>query len=471
MAAAEAVPFIKTGGLADVIGSLPKELRKLGVDARVILPKHSEIAHQWRNKMVQIAECKVNVGWRQQYCGLWSLAHDEVPFYFIDNDYYFNRQGLYGFTDDAERYAYFSRSVLAAMPELDFWPDILHCHDWHAAAINLFLRDGSYGEQYRRLKTMFTIHNLQYQGVFPASVLTDVLAVGKEHFTPDGVEFYGGVNYMKAGLVYADCLTTVSCSYAHEIQTTSLGGGLDGLLRARQDNLCGIVNGIDYDEYNPATDGNIFVNYSADDINGKSINKARLQTYLGLPVRPDTPIIAIVARLVESKGLDLVAQVLDGLLAEDVQLVVLGTGNEKYESMFRVAAHRYPTKVSASLFFDETLAHKIYAGSDLFLMPSLFEPCGIGQLIALRYGSVPVVRETGGLKDTIHSYNEYTGHGNGFSFREYNAHDMLYTLRRAIGFYRRQEIWHVICANAMNSDYSWEQSARQYVDLYQQLQR
>ena len=466
--AAEAVPFVKTGGLADVIGSLPKELRKEGIDVRVILPKYGDIPDRYREMMTPVVALDVPVGWRRQYCGIEQLEHQGVTFYFVDNEYYFKRRGLYGYYDDGERFAFYSRAVLEALRHLDFNPDVLHCHDWHTAAVPVLL-NAHYRHLFPRLRTVFTIHNLKYQGVFAPSVLGELLNLGSEYFTADKLEFHGAVNYMKGGLAYADMLTTVSRSYAEEIQTPYYGEKVDGLLRARSHQLVGIVNGIDYDVYNPQHDEHIVMPYTWRSPKRKNQNKIKLQEHVGLPIDPDIPVLAIVSRLVEAKGLDLIAHVFEEIIAEDLQLIVLGTGESHYESMFQVAAYRYPEKVSANIFFDDALAHKMYAGADMFLMPSQFEPCGIGQLIALRYGALPIVRETGGLKDTVQSYNQYTGEGNGFTFTNYNAHDMLYTIRWALGMYRDKQVWESIVKNAMKNDFSWRQSAKQYIQLYQTL--
>lgn len=471
MAAAEAVPFVKTGGLADVIGSLPKALKELGVDVRVILPKYDDIDINFKNQMTPKAMLTVPLSWRRQYCGVEEMEYDGVTFYFIDNEYYFKRPGLYGHYDDAERYAYFARAVLECLPALDFKPDVIHCHDWHAGMISVFLK-AHYGHKltYRDIKTLFTIHNLGYQGIFSAEVVEDILGLDTGYFSADKLEFHGAVNFMKGGLVFADQISTVSRTYAEEIQYPYFGEKLDGLLRQRRDCLTGIVNGIDYEVYNPQTDEFIFTNYGVESVDKKQENKAKLQAALGLPVRRDVPLLAMVSRLVSSKGMDLIARIIDELLGhENIQLVVLGTGEERYQRLFQHSAWQYPGKVSVNLCFDEKLAHQIYAGSDVFLMPSLYEPCGIGQLIALRYGTLPVVRETGGLKDTVLSYNKYTGQGNGFTFAHYNAHDMLYTIKRALGLFYDKPVWNRIVTNAMNSDYSWQESAKQYVSLYQKL--
>ncbi|AHV97681.1 glycogen synthase GlgA [Paenibacillus sabinae] len=467
-AAAESHPFIKTGGLADVIGALPKALRDAGVDVRVILPKYRGISEKYRAKMEPVKVIEVPVGWRNQYCGIELLNYDGVPVYFIDNEYYFGRDGVYGYLDDAERFSFYNRAVLEVLPAIDFQPDVLHCHDWHAAVIPMLL-DGHYRSNpfYSNIRTVFTIHNLLYQGVFPYEVLSDLLGLDGSYFL--GVEYYGNVNFMKGGIVYSDHVTTVSPTYAEEIRTPHFGYGLDGLLNARADHLSGIVNGIDTKAYNPATDPKIFTKYR-NNLLKKTENKISLQQELGLPVAPHIPLVGMVTRLVDSKGLDLVTRVLDEILYYDnVQFVVLGTGDEVYERWFREAAWRYPTKLSSQIKFSDELSRKIYAASDLFLMPSKFEPCGISQLLALRYGSVPVVRETGGLNDTVQSYNEETGEGNGFTFTNYNAHDMMNTLRRGISLYNKPEHWKRVTRNAFKGDYSWDISAQQYIDIYDKI--
>ncbi|WP_379151955.1 glycogen synthase GlgA [Paenibacillus sp. sgz5001063] len=467
-AAAEAHPFIKTGGLADVIGALPKALKSAGVDVRVILPKYRGIPEKFVSQMEHVAELSVPIGWRNQYCGIERLIYDGIPIYFVDNEYYFGRDGIYGYMDDGERFAYFNRAVLECLEIIDFQPDVLHCHDWHAAVIPMLLQ-GHYRHNpfYKDIRTVFTIHNLLYQGVFPYSVLGELLGLDDSYFL--GVEYYGNVNYMKAGIVYSDHITTVSPTYSEEIRTAYYGYGLDGLLNSRADSLSGIVNGIDTKIYNPASDPQIYTRYRSN-LAKKAENKLALQQELGLPVAPYIPMVAMVTRLVDSKGLDLLTRVMDELLYyDDIQFVLLGTGDEVYERWFREAQWRYPTKLSSQILFNDALSRKIYAASDLFLMPSKFEPCGIGQLLALRYGSIPVVRETGGLNDTVHAYNEDTGEGNGFTFKDYNAHDMMYTIRRAVSFYQKPEHWKKVTKNAFAGDYSWNVSAQQYIDIYNRI--
>ncbi len=466
--AAEAYPFVKTGGLGDMIGSLPQELKKQGVDVRVILPKYGQIPVHLREKMIHLKSFYVPLGWRQQYCGIEMLEYNGLKYYFVDNEYYFKRQGVYGCYDDAERFAYLCRAVLEALPYLEFEPQILHCHDWHTAILPVLLKAHySQKAEYDKLRTILTIHNIHYQGVFDATIIEDILELDRaEYFTSEKLEFFGQVNFLKAGIVYADIITTVSPAYAKEIFSPAGGLGLEGVLRHRQDDIYGILNGIDIEVYNPASDKIIFQNYTWHSLGERAANKTRLQEYLGLPVKPDVPIIAIVSRLVNSRGIGLVAEILDELMATDLQLVILGKGDEDYENMFRVAAHHYPAKLSANIFFEETLAHRIFAAADLYLLPSLIEPCGTRQLIALRYGCVPIVRETGGLKNTIIPFTEFTGEGNGFSFTEYNADSLMQAITRAVAIYHQPQIWPHVVVSAMKSDVGWRNSALEYRGLY-----
>lgn len=469
--AAEAVPFAKTGGLADVAGSLPKALEADGVDVRVIMPKYGKIPKEYRNAMQHVYDGTLPVAWREKYVGLDAYKLGDVTYYFVDNEEYFDREGFYGYGDDAERFSFFSRAVLNLLPALDFWPDVIHTNDWHAGLVNVFLKLEHMGdERYEKIKTVYTIHNLKYQGIFPKDVMTDVLGLDWKYFNNGDLEFFDAVNFMKGGIIYADAVTTVSKTYAQEIQYPYFGEHLDGLLRSRADDLSGIVNGIDYDVYNPRTDKNLFETYDEDSLDRKLDNKTELQKALGLPVRRNVPLVAIVSRLVEPKGMDLVVRMMDEILQhEDIQLVVLGTGEKRYEDWFKGLAWRYPKKVSANIYFSNQLAQRIYAAADIFLMPSNYEPCGIGQLIALRYGTIPVVRQTGGLKDTVTQYNKYTQEGNGFVFENYNAHEMMYALKRALSFYGNYEIWHKIQLNAVRADFSWKRSAKEYEALYEKL--
>lgn len=469
--ASEAVPFVKTGGLADVAGSLPKELKAQGVDIRMVMPKYNNIPEEYKSEMELLHTTEVKVGWRKQYCGIEFLEYEGIPIYFIDNEQYFKRSGLYGYDDDDERFSFFSRAVLDMLPQVDFIPDILHCNDWHTGLVSLFLKlEHSQNQLYQKIRTIYTIHNLKYQGVFPKESIEDVLGIDWKYFNNGDLEFFDAVNFMKGGIVYSDCITTVSQTYAKEIQYEYFGENLDGLLRSRADALSGIVNGIDYDEYNPASDQYLFQCYDSESIAKKANNKERLQEQLGLRVRRDVPMIALISRLVAPKGLELLVRIMDELLTyEDIQLVVLGTGDKQYEDWFRGLEWRHPTKVSVNILFNNELAHRLYAASDIFLMPSQYEPCGIGQMIALHYGSIPVVRETGGLKDTVEPYNKYEKTGNGFTFANYNAHELLYAIKKALGAYADSSIWNTIMKNAMSSDFSWKKSAAAYKELYTKL--
>ncbi|GMB09908.1 glycogen synthase GlgA [Thermolongibacillus altinsuensis] len=466
----ECVPFVKSGGLADVAGALPKELKRLGTDIRIMLPKYGLISETYRSKMKKIAQLVVRVGWRRQYCGIECLEYEGITYYFVDNEYYFKRDSLYGHYDDGERFAYFCRAVLDSLPAIAFKPDVLHCHDWHTGMIPFLLRE-EYKKNsfYAGMKTVFTIHNLQFQGIFPREILGDLLNLSDRYFSIEHLEFYGNVSFMKGALVSADFITTVSPTYKEEIQTAYYGEKLDGLLRERCSHVVGILNGIDDDVYNPRKDPYIAVPYDASTIARKGINKHALQQKFGLSTVEDVPVMAMVSRLTSQKGLDLVKCVFHEMLAENIQFIVLGTGDWEFEHFFNEMAATYPEKVKVYIGFHEELAHQIYAGADLFLMPSKFEPCGLGQLIALRYGAIPIVRETGGLNDTVQSFNEYTGEGNGFTFKNFNAHDMLYTIRRALSFYEQKEIWEKIVKEAMSRDYSWAKSAFKYNQLYAEL--
>ncbi len=471
-AASECVPFIKTGGLADVVGALAPVLAHKGNDVRVILPKYSAIPEKYESKMRHVLDFEVQLGWRKQYCGIEALEADGVTYYFVDNRYYFGRNYVYGTGgDEYERFAFFSRAVLNALPLIPFEPDVIHAHDWQAGMIPALLRI-QYGHvgSYARIRTVMTIHNLQYQGIFGIRDVQDVLGLPDSVFTDDKLECFGSANFLKAGLVYADEVTTVSPSYAEEIQTGFYGERLDGLLRAKQNHLTGILNGIDVDEYNPATDPALAANYSAEDLTGKAACKRDLQEKLGLEIRHDVPIIGMVSRLSNQKGLDLIDYVIADIMREDVQLVVLGMGDSRYVNLFSWAEQNYPGRVAARFAMDHDLANRVYAGSDMFLMPSQFEPCGLSQMISLRYGTVPIVRETGGLRDTVLSYNDYTGQGNGFTFFNYNAHDMLHTIQRALHYYwNRKDIWETLQKRGLTGDYSWRHSAEMYLSLYQSM--
>ena len=471
-AASECVPFIKTGGLADVVGALTPVLKAQGADVRVILPLYAAIPQEYVNQMKLECEFEVELCWRRQYCGIKSLEYQGVTFYFVDNQYYFGRSYIYGLGgDEYERFGFFDRAVIDALVHLDFKPDVVHCHDWQTGMIPALLKI-QYAQYpfYQDMKTVYTIHNLQYQGVFPIKAVQDTLGLGDSLFTSDKLECYGCANYMKAGLVYADELTTVSPSYADEIQTAFYGERLDGLLRARQDHLVGILNGIDINDYDPAKDPQIYANYDPYHLGGKEICKQELQKELGLEVDPTVPLVGIISRLSNQKGFDLIECVIRELMATGIQLVVLGMGEAKYTNLFSWAESEYPGRLATRFAMNHQLAHRIYAGSDMFLMPSQFEPCGLSQMIAMRYGSVPIARETGGLRDTVLSYNKFTDEGNGFTFFNYNAHDMLHTVRRAVHYYNNnRDVWYRLIVRGMTGDYSWYSSAGKYMALYEEV--
>ncbi|QPC47324.1 glycogen synthase GlgA [Mangrovibacillus cuniculi] len=466
----ECAPFIKSGGLADVAGSLPKSLNEIGHDVRVVMPKYADIHEKYTKEMKLLTNFKVSLGWRNAYCGVEMLVHDGVTYYFIDNEQYFNREGLYGYDDDGERFSFFNRAVLDMLSKISYKPEVLHCHDWHTGMIPFLYRtEYQYYAGMGQMKTVYTIHNLKYQGIFPQSVMSDLLGIPDVFYHPDYLEFHGNISFMKAALVASDKITTVSPTYRDEIMHEYAGEKLEGLLRFRANDVIGIVNGIDDKEYNPADDPSIPLSYHADNWSGKVAAKTLVQETFGLPVNPSIPLVVMISRLTEQKGIDLIQHVFSELVNEKAQWIFLGSGEWHYEQWCRDMTTAYPNKVRSWIGFHEEMAHRLYAASDFFLMPSRFEPCGLGQLIAMRYGSVPIVRETGGLNDTVQSYNEKTKQGNGFSFSNYNAHDMLHTIRRAFSFYEDEERFSPIIRQAMETDVSWTHSAKQYRDLYHEL--
>ncbi|AGC67638.1 glycogen/starch synthase, ADP-glucose type [Thermoclostridium stercorarium subsp. stercorarium DSM 8532] len=474
-AVSEAAPFAKTGGLADVAGSLPKALRKLGIDVRVVIPKYSQIPEEYLKKMNFIGYTYVDLTWRREYCGIFSLEHENVPFYFLDNERYFKRDWYYGQPDDGERFTFFCKAVLEVLPVIDFKPYIIHLNDWQTGLVSLLL-DAHYRYYrnngfYQFMHTVMTIHNLKYQGIFPKTMMDEIIGLDWRYFHPDGIEFYDNINFLKAGIAYSTKVTTVSKTYAEEIKTDFYGENLSGILQKRSADVLGILNGIDYEENNPSTDTRIYVPYSLNNIEKKRENKILLQKETGLCVNPETPLIGIVSRLVAQKGMDLIDRMIAELLEMDLQLIVLGTGERKYEDMFLWAQGAFSGKMSANIRYDPVLAQKIYAGCDMFLMPSLFEPCGLGQIFSMRYGTVPIVRETGGLKDTVIPYNEYTNEGTGFTFANYNAHEMKDAVIRAIRVYKDKDKWTALMKRCMQQDFSWERSAREYVNLYDRICR
>ncbi len=462
-AASEALPFIASGGLGDVAGSLPQALRKRLIGCRVVLPMYDTIKQELKDTMKFITHISVPVAWRRQYCGIFEAKHNGVIYYLIDNQYYFKRDTIYGHYDDAERFAFFSRAVLEIIPYIDFKPDIIHCNDWQTALTPVYY-SAMYANSpgYENIKTIFTIHNIQYQGIYGKELLEDVLGIPADKASL--LEYDGCINFMKGAIECADRVTTVSPSYADEILDPWYSHGLDSILNERRYKLSGILNGIDTVGYDPATDKCIEKNFSADDASGKKADKEALQREMGLPVKPGVPVIGMVTRLVSHKGLDLVKGILDELLAtSEMQLVVLGSGDYEYESYFRWIAEKYPDKVGLRIGFVPELARKIYAGADMFLMPSKSEPCGLSQMVALRYGTVPIVRETGGLRDSITDCGD--GKGNGFTFKSYNAHDMLDAIRRALTLYYNGD-WNELVLRALSCDFSWGRSANAYIRLY-----
>lgn len=465
----ECAPFVKTGGLGDVAGSLPKALAAKGCEVAVVCPLYSRIGREWRDKMTYIKSIYVQLAWRNQYCGIFCYEADGVKYYFLDNEYYFARNQVYGEYDDAERFAFFSRAVLDMLPAIDFRPDVINCNDWQSALVPVYYNlNYNYRPWYEGIKTVFTIHNIQFQGQYGREILSYVLGIDDYHFDNGFMQQDGDVNMMKAAIVCADRVTTVSATYAGEIQTEFYGFRLDAVLRWNQGKVCGIVNGIDVDAYNPETDPHMFKNFTVDTLEDKKVNRDQLLEMCGLQASDETVVIGMVGRLTSQKGLDLVQCVLNDILEQDVRLIVLGTGDYEYEQMFINAKWQYPDKISTNIMFSNDLANKIYAGCDLFLMPSLFEPCGLAQMIAMRYGTLPLVRETGGLKDTVHPYNQFTGEGTGFSFTDYNAHDMLHVIEQACYLFRHnKEAWRAMQIAGMTSDFSWDHSAQDYLNVYQ----
>ena len=461
--ASEAAPFIATGGLAEVVGSLSKALAATKrYDVRVILPLYEDIKQDYRSKFEYLGNFTVNLSWRKQYCGIFRYVLNGVTYYFVDNEYYFKRHGCYGHFDDGERFAFFGKAALDTMGFVNFYPDIMHCHDWQAALALLYLKtEYCHYVDYRYIRALFTIHNIEYQGKFSLDLVEDLFGISKSYIYY--LEYEGALNLMKGAIELSDRFSTVSPSYAQEIKYAYYAHGLDPIIRRNEHKLCGILNGIDTDYYNPTTDKALFANFSAADLTPKAVCKEELQKMLNLPVNAKTPIVAMITRLVSHKGLDLVKAVMEEALQQDMQLVVLGTGEWEYEQYFRELAYKYPNKVAAVIAFNADLSRKIYSGADLFLMPSKSEPCGLSQMIASRYATVAIVRETGGLKDSIIPYG---AGGNGFTFANYNAHDMLYVLMEALNVYRNGKEWSKLALKAATSDFSWSKSAKEYEELY-----
>ena len=470
----EAVPYIKTGGLADVVGSLPKYFDRNEYDVRVMLPKYACMDAAFLPNLRFVCHFYVNLNWRKQYVGILESEYRGIHYYFVDNEFYFAGSSPYNnIYEDVEKFAYFSKAVLASLPYIDYAPDVIHCHDWQTGLVPVYLHT-AFGDDnfYAGIKTVFSIHNLKFQGRWRIREVIDITGLPEQIFNDKELESYGEANYLKGGVVYADAVTTVSPSYANEITTKEGGEGLHGLMNARRNVLYGILNGIDYDEFNPQTDPYIESNFSSKSVlSGKKANKAALQKELGLSVRESAFVIGIVSRLTEQKGFDLVSYIMDDLVSQlDVQIVILGTGESKFENVFHHFHSQYPDKVSAYIGYSEEKAHKIYASADAFLMPSLFEPCGLSQMMSMRYGTIPIVRETGGLKDTVQAYNEYENTGTGFSFCNFNADDMKYVVEYAYHVFRdERKAWEDMMQRAMAQDFSWNKSAGEYEKLYDSL--
>ena len=470
--ASEAAPFIKTGGLADVMGALPKALQALGVEPALVIPNYEGIGADYKNEMETVYEGSVDLSWRNQYLGVKKLVQDGIPVYFIDNEYYFKREKLYGYDDDAERFAYFAKAALAMLHYIDFKPDVIHTNDWHTGLLGAYLKEDFMQDPfYQGMKNIYTIHNLKYQGVFGREIVEDVLGMPLRLLYNGNIENAGNVNFMKAGMCYADFITTVSPSYAEEITYPYFGEGLEDYVALCAGKISGILNGLDEKEYDPETDPNIPVCFDASNVLVKKpLAKEALQRELGLAVNREIPVLAMITRLVEAKGLDLVMHIMDELMEEQVQLVVVGTGDEEYANALRELAWRHPGSVSVNILFNEGLARRVYAGADMFIMPSRYEACGLSQMIAMRYGTIPIVRETGGLKDSVINFDKYTTpEGNGFSFANFNAHELLFTIKRALTCYEEKPLWEKIVSNAMHSDNSWNRSAQAYADLYARI--
>ena len=464
----EAVPFASTGGLGDVMGSLPEALARSGADVRAVIPLYGSISDTYRDKMEKVCEFTVSLSWRRQYCGVYAYKKGSATYYFIDNEYYFRRNSIYGQYDDGERFAFFCHAVLDMLPLIGFFPDVLHANDWQAAMTVIYLKQ-KYGadHRYADIKTVYTIHNIDYQGIFDFAILGDVFDLPAE--ARPCVEFDGCINLTKGAIACCDRLTTVSRSYAGELRSPYFSGRLSAIICQQEYKTHGIVNGIDTAYYNPNGDPDLKFSYSLEDMAGKAENKAELQRMFGLAESPTTPVVAMISRLASHKGFDLVKCVLEEILQWDVQFVLLGTGEAELEDYFSGLASRYPGKVGVVLAFNKALAKQVYAGSDIFLMPSKSEPCGLSQMIASAYGTVPVVRAIGGLRDTIHPYNPETKEGNGITFESYNAHDMMDAVRRAVALFAEREHWPVLVRNAMTADFSWDASAAGYLSIYNDL--
>lgn len=469
--AAEGAPFAKTGGLGDVIGALPKSLVKKNQEVAVVLPYYDMVDDKFGQEMEELFYYYVDLGWRHQYVGVKKLVKDGISFYFIDNHYYFFRGRVYGDWDDGERFAFFQVAAIELMEKIAFIPDVLHLHDYHTAMIPYLLKEKySWIQAYQNIKTVFTIHNIEFQGQYNHEMLGDLFGMSEDRFWDGTLRWNNQLNWMKGAVLYSDRVTTVSPSYAHEIQTEAFGKGLDAVMRMESGKLVGIINGIDTDLFDPETDSMVPYNFSKEDLSGKVKDKQALQERVGLPIREDVLLVGIVSRLTDQKGFDLVVDELHHMLQEDIQIVVLGTGYPEYEQAFKHFADHYPKKMSSYMTFDLELAQQIYAACDLFLMPSAFEPCGLSQMMAMRYGTLPLVHEVGGLKDTVQPYNEIDKTGTGFSFHQFSGYWLIQTLSYALDVYQNhKKDWKKLQENAMSRDFSWDTASQDYLNLYQKL--
>lgn len=467
----ECAPFFKTGGLGDVAGALPKALQKKGIETIVVLPYFTFMPERFKQDCQDVANFTLEVGWRQQYCGIKQLDFQGIRYYFIDNLYYFDRAEIYGYDDDVERFAFFQLAVIELMNRIDYIPDVLHVNDYHTAMIPFLLKEKYHWvEDYQAIRTVLTIHNIEFQGQYSPAILGDLFGVGQRRYHEGVLRWHNQLNFMKAGIAYANHVNTVSPSYAQEIKTPEFGAGLEIILQLESEKLSGILNGIDYETNNPATDPALIAPFEADDLSGKALNKAELQRIMGLPERSDVPIVAVVSRLTYQKGFHLLLEEFEHLLQFDLQFVLLGTGDPRFEAAFRQITARYPEKSVAKITFDVALAQKIYAGADLFLMPSSFEPCGLSQMIAMRYGTLPVVHEVGGLKDSVRPFNPVTGSGTGFGFAAFTGFYLTQSVKQALQVYQESpSVWKDIQHQAMTTDFSWETSCQSYIDLYHRL--
>ncbi|MBD3949173.1 glycogen synthase GlgA [Tuanshanicoccus lijuaniae] len=471
-AAAEAAPFFKTGGLGDVAYALPKELKKQGVDIRVVLPNYTQMPASYQEQLTEIVHFRFQLGDKNVYCGIKTLELEGVTYYFIDNLSYFDRKSLYGEWDDGERFGFFSTAIIEMLEVIDWIPDVIHCNDWHTAMVPVLLVDRYHWKnRLRHIRKVFTIHNLRFQGIFEPSILERVFGTHYNAYTHDGLQWKDRVNFMKGAINFSDIVTTVSPTYAHEIMSPEFGEQLEGTLMYNQWKVRGIINGIDYDLNNPETDSLIPHHFSVNNLAGKYENKRALQEAVGLPVRDDVPIIGVVSRLTDQKGFQLVEERMEELLSQaEVQVVLLGTGEARFEHSFRYFESKYPHKMKSLIKFDLNIAQLIYAGSDMFLMPSAFEPCGLSQMMSMRYGTLPIVHETGGLKDTVQPYNQFTGEGTGFSFYGFDGWTMLSTIYNALTvYYQRPEHWQGLMHQAMTRNFGWENPTKEYLGIYQQL--